>query len=128
MNEHFEILPCVIDGIPWRIAVVDSGNMPGERTLEPRFFKDGAWHPGTLGTVEDCGPYGLPGALSALYRKNRYKIEAHLARKHAPQETLSILADLDREALAKARERENELAIIRAARAQALDDSTLRQP
>jgi len=119
---YLETLPAVIDGTAWRIRVIDSAGCPGQRTLAPVFFKDGAWHVGTLGAGDDCGPYGLPGALVPLYKRNRFPIEAALDRKTAPQATLSILADLDREERQKAHDRMAQAAIDRAARAQALED------
>ena len=113
---HYESNPAQVDGTLWRIAVIDSPNIPGARTHAALFLKDGAWHPGTLGAaLEDSGPYGLPAALAPLYRKNRFPIEAALNRRSAPQATLPLLAEVDEA-------QQNQAAISRAARAQALDE------
>ena len=120
---YYETGPAVIDGTPWRIAVVDSRNVAGQRTLEPRFFGGGVWRSGSIGAeLNESGPYGLPVALAPLYRKNRFQIEAALQRHAAPQATLSILADIDREERAKVTARMAQAAIDRAGRAQALAD------
>lgn len=122
MATHYETGPAVIDGTPWRIAVVDSRMTPGACTVEARFFKDRAWHVGTLGTDDDCGAYGLPATLMPLYRRNRFPIEAAIGRKAAPQATLSILADLDVADRKRAHDRMAQAAIDRAKRAQALEE------
>ena len=123
MTPHYQTMPKVLDGTPWRLAVVDGH---GGRTLQAMFFAEGKWTAGTLchaaGEVDSSGPYGIPSALKSLYTRERYPIEAALQRTEQKQENLSVIEEVDADARRKAFETANLEAIERAARAQALEE------
>lgn len=83
-----------VAGNCWRLSVVDSGIMPGEKTVRAEFLHDGRWHPGTVvadGAEDSRGPYGLPAAVANAFRREMPELGALLGRPDEFQPSFDVV-------------------------------------